>query len=665
MATQIINVAPPTGDATRDTAAIKEAIQRANAAYQDAIKLNPSAEQVTVQLAVGTYVVTGDPSNPSVGAVELLSGVALVGVGMGQTVLQLTDNFNARLNGIVRTDLNQTVQHVTLANLTIDGNRANNTDHQAGFISGVKANEGVTHSDITISGVEVRNATGYGFNPHEITTNITIENSVAHHNRLDGFVADGVEGGVYRNNLSYANERHGFNIQNATTNLVLENNEAYGNGSGATGGAGITVQRGDIPRDGETTIGWVSNIQIIGGEYYSNSREGILVKLSDNVTIDGASVHDNMRQGVRIEGSTDTILRNSEIFNNAQGQTATVRYDEVQIRLRNDFPDGNLDNNPATVPAIDYYSTNTQILNNVIYSNGAIDARYGIREEITNTNGGSTGTQVSGNIIFGLSSGPTSVPGYTYTPGASADARPLVDDQFYLSRYPDVKAAGIDPDDHYAAFGWQEGRNPNAFFNTNAYLSANQDVDAANINPLEHYHQNGWKEGRDASVSFDTTLYLINNADVKAAGIDPLEHYLANGRAEGRQAYAAVGQNLQGTFDAEYYLLANPDVGLADVDAAFHFQNYGWKEGRDPNAFFDTTAYLTTYADVAAAGINPLEHYNAFGWKEGRDPAGSFDTSSYLATYTDVAAANINPLEHYLKFGVYEGRSAFGDSVIG
>ncbi|WP_377119594.1 hypothetical protein [Microvirga arabica] len=253
--------------------------------------------------------------------------------------------------------------------------------------------------------------------------------------------------------------------------------------------------------------------------------------------------------------------------------------------------------------------------------------------------------------------------GSTSVPAGSSDI--LVDDVFYLGRNPDVRAAGVDPDDHYAAYGWQEGRNPNAFFNTNAYLSANQDVDAANINPLDHYHQNGWKEGRDASVSFDTTLYLINNADVKAAGIDPLEHFLAYGRFEGRQAYTAVGQAVQGTFDAEYYLLANPDVGLADVDAAFHFTTYGWKEGRDPNAYFDTSAYLAAYADVAAAGVDPLEHYNTFGWKEGRDPSGAFDTSSYLATYADVAQANINPLAHYLKFGIYEGRQAFGDSIIG
>jgi glucose/arabinose dehydrogenase len=241
----------------------------------------------------------------------------------------------------------------------------------------------------------------------------------------------------------------------------------------------------------------------------------------------------------------------------------------------------------------------------------------------------------------------------------------LVDDAFYLARNPDVLAAGVDPDLHYAAFGWHEGRDPNAFFSTNGYLSAHADVDDAGVNPLEHYHQNGWKEGRDASINFDTSLYLIHNPDVKAANIDPLEHYLAFGRVEGRQIYEAVGQGVQGTFDAEYYLLANPDVGAAGVDAAFHFQTYGWKEGRDPNAFFDTSAYLSTYTDVAAAGVNPLEHYNSFGWKEGRDPSGEFDTDAYLAAYTDVAAAGVNPLQHYLQFGIYEGRSAFPDAVIG
>jgi hypothetical protein len=245
-----------------------------------------------------------------------------------------------------------------------------------------------------------------------------------------------------------------------------------------------------------------------------------------------------------------------------------------------------------------------------------------------------------------------------------ADTDVLVDDVFYLARNPDVLAAGVDPDLHYAQFGWPEGRDPNALFSTNGYLSAHADVGDSGVNPLAHYHQNGWKEGRDASINFDTSLYLIHNPDVKAAGVDPLEHYLAFGRFEGRQTYEAVGQGVQGTFDAEYYLLANPDVGAAGVDAAFHFQTYGWKEGRDPNAFFDTGAYLSTYTDVAAAGVNPLEHYNSFGWQEGRDPSAEFDTDAYLAAYTDVAAAGVNALQHYLQFGIYEGRSNFSDGLI-
>jgi parallel beta-helix repeat protein len=391
MATQVFTVAPPTGNAQKDTAAIKAAIQAAHKAYL----LDPSA-QVTVQLGTGTYVVTGDPNNPSKGPVELLSGVALVGAGMGQTTIKLADDFNARVNGIVRTAL-ETVENVTVADLTIDGNRANNTGHQAGFICGIKEDgSGRTQSDITLSGVEIKNCTAYGFNPHEITYNVTITDSIAHGNGLDGFVADGVVGGTYENNRAYDNDRHGFNIQNASSGLDLTNNKAYDNGS-----AGIVIQRGDLFREGESTIEWVSDIRIIGGEYYGNAKEGILVKLSDDVTIDGAQVYNNLRQGIRIEGSTDTIVQNSSVFNNSQEADNT--YDEIQIRLRDD----------AVMDRI-YYSTNTQILNNTIYSDGSINARYGVREEASNDDGGATGTIVSGNTISGMDSGSVSVPNYVW-----------------------------------------------------------------------------------------------------------------------------------------------------------------------------------------------------------------------------------------------------------
>ena len=63
-------------------------------------------------------------------------------------------------------------------------------------------------------------------------------------------------------------------------------------------------------------------------------------------------------------------------------------------------------------------------------------------------------------------------------------------------------------------FGWHEGRNPNALFDTAGYLATYTDVAAAGVNPLDHYNLLGWHEGRDPSVGFDTTSYLAAYPDV-------------------------------------------------------------------------------------------------------------------------------------------------------
>jgi hypothetical protein len=198
-------------------------------------------------------------------------------------------------------------------------------------------------------------------------------------------------------------------------------------------------------------------------------------------------------------------------------------------------------------------------------------------------------------------------------------------------------------------------------------------VRAAGINPLDHYQSNGWREGRDPSAFFSTSLYLLQNSDVRTAGIDPLQHYLDNGAWESRRAPAAVGHGGEiGDFDPHFYLLAYPDVAAAvpaGMDpAAFafqHYQTYGWHEGRNPDAYFSTSGYLNAYADVRAAGVNPLDHYEHNGWLEGRDPSPQFDTHQYLSHYTDVAAAHIDPLQHYLTNGAWENRLTFADGKFG
>ena len=183
------------------------------------------------------------------------------------------------------------------------------------------------------------------------------------------------------------------------------------------------------------------------------------------------------------------------------------------------------------------------------------------------------------------------------------------------------------------SFGWHEGRDPSAFFSTAIYLSANPDVKAAGVNPLDHFDAAGWQEGRVPSIAFDPAQYLAANPDVAAAHVDPLRHFLQFGDQEGRQPFAPTELIAANGFDFVYYLNHNPDVAAAGVDPFQHFQTVGWKEGRNPNALFDINGYLATYADVAAAHVNPLDHYNPFGWHEGRDPSVGFDTTAYLAAY--------------------------------
>lgn len=118
-----------------------------------------------------------------------------------------------------------------------------------------------------------------------------------------------------------------------------------------------------------------------------------------------------------------------------------------------------------------------------------------------------------------------------------ADGNRLVDDLFYYAKNPDVWAAHLDAEAHYAQNGRAEGRAPNAFFDAAGYLAHNPDVAAAGLDPLAHYDSHGWREGRDPGPAFSTRGYLAANPDVAAAGLDPLAHYLAYGQGEGRHGW--------------------------------------------------------------------------------------------------------------------------------
>ena len=176
----------------------------------------------------------------------------------------------------------------------------------------------------------------------------------------------------------------------------------------------------------------------------------------------------------------------------------------------------------------------------------------------------------------------------------------LFDGDFYLSCYPDIAAAGVDPFDHFFRYGFQEGRCPNPYFEPLWYLDTNTDVMKGQTQPLLHYVLVGEKEGRRPSLKFDPRWYREKYGT--APNENALAHYLSH-RATGR--FSPIPD-----FDIEFYLKNNPDVAAAGIDAFEHFVSYGYKEYRSPSPEFDVKFYAQRYLNGDTA-TNPFLHYLA------------------------------------------------------
>ena len=276
------------------------------------------------------------------------------------------------------------------------------------------------------------------------------------------------------------------------------------------------------------------------------------------------------------------------------------------------------------------------------------------------------------------------------------------DPEFYLAAYPDVKAAGIDPFEHWMQWGRREGR-----------IGAPQLVPEESLADLDPHQENAPLPHQP----FDPEFYLAAYPDVKAAGIDPFEHWMQWGRREGRigapqlvpeESLADLDPHQENAplphqpFDPKFYLAAYPDVKAAGIDPFEHWMQWGRREGRIgapqlvpeesladldphqenaplPHQPFDPEFYLAAYPDVKAAGIDPFEHWMQWGRREGRIgapqlvpeesladldphqenaplPHQPFDPEFYLAAYPDLEAAGVDPFEHWMQWGRREGR---------
>ncbi|MGQ0672771.1 MAG: rhamnan synthesis F family protein [Hyphomicrobium sp.] len=177
-------------------------------------------------------------------------------------------------------------------------------------------------------------------------------------------------------------------------------------------------------------------------------------------------------------------------------------------------------------------------------------------------------------------------------------------------------------------------------FDAAFYLSRYPDIVQASVDPLHHFMLEGWRESRDPAPWFSTAAYLELNSDVRTAAVNPFLHYIRYGRSEGRQTKPA----------AEGSSIPVANSALIERVLAEHF---------------DADYYSNRYKDIKRNNLDPLKHYIRFGWKEGRDPAPWFSTTSYLERYEDVRTLEINPFFHYIKYGRKERRTAISAAHAG
>lgn len=112
-------------------------------------------------------------------------------------------------------------------------------------------------------------------------------------------------------------------------------------------------------------------------------------------------------------------------------------------------------------------------------------------------------------------------------------AHPYFDGPWYLTRYQDVAASGINPLAHFINYGSREGREPNAYFDAVWYLDRNQDIAKSGMTAALHFCRYGAMELRNPGPDFDMNRYASKFPEYALTGLDPLAHYLVHGRRLG------------------------------------------------------------------------------------------------------------------------------------
>ncbi|MBD1554186.1 M10 family metallopeptidase C-terminal domain-containing protein [Pseudomonas typographi] len=318
---------------TDDTLAIQKAINAASAA---------GGGQVIIP--EGTFVVSDSDGNGS--ALILKNGVELSGSGDAGSTLALANGATGTLAMLAVTSAAS--HDVGVSNLNLDANRSGGS----ATVTGVR----LQGSDVTIDGVNVRNASGIGFDASSGAEALVIRNSVAQNNGLDGFKLADLVNSTVQDNRALDNGRNGINVTVGSDALTLADNDASGNAAN-----GLYLHS-----DSSAGNGFVN---VIGGDVTDNGLAGIRLRGIEYGGVNRVTAHGNQGSAVELQGSSHVNVASNTLYDNAQGGAAA----EVTIRAYDD----------------------QAAVQNLVYDNvisGGAQSTYGIAE---------VGSLVSGTLVFG------------------------------------------------------------------------------------------------------------------------------------------------------------------------------------------------------------------------------------------------------------------------
>lgn len=257
-----------------------------------------------VVLLEGTFNVTG--------AINVPSNCTLEGQGNG-TVLQIPNAQNATFNVIQNSDRTNGNTGIFIANLKIEGNKANNT---AGTQIGVLFQRATLS---TIQNVIIQNMRNQGIQFYSADNNMIVGNTVQMNAYGIFCVTAGNNNNTIMGNTIKSNTNEGISISIGDKNIIADN-IVQTNGSGGidAGNSNYNVITGNRC-EGNTLYGIkVSGDynSVTGNVCQTNGSDGIYMSSSNFNVLSGSICQANNRHGIYLsDSSNNTIIGNSLIEN--------------------------------------------------------------------------------------------------------------------------------------------------------------------------------------------------------------------------------------------------------------------------------------------------------------------------------------------------------------